>query len=384
MIQCGAPPFRPPDLPDSKPKPVEVPLKPLRRSSLPTLADVAREAGVSKMAASSALNAGHNSSRVSAETRERVMAAAQRLRYRPNANALALTSRRTNAIGFITTLMGRDPNAYFLEVFGGVIQGAMATQQTTAVFTLASWDEAPTRIPALCDGRVDGLIVLAPRLEDDGQAWLPEHTPMVSVHASGNWRVGGVNFETDDEAGAYEMVRQMFALGHRHILHVGGPAGFPSAERRVAGYLRAHADAGMTPPLDAVSRVPFTAEGGREAMRAWLQRHRGQPLPEAVFGGSDAIAIGCMEALVSHGLNIPRDISVVGFDHTLLARTLQMAAVRQPLHEMGHQAVEVLVQLIEASRRDEAYAGPSNIVLLPETVAGRTLAEPRREPLLVS
>ncbi|MDR7267424.1 DNA-binding LacI/PurR family transcriptional regulator [Pelomonas saccharophila] len=371
-------------MPDSKPKPAEAPAKILRRSSLPTLADVAREAGVSKMAASSALNGGQNSARVSAETRERVLAAAQRLQYRPNANALALTSRRTNAIGFITTLMGKDPNAYFLEVFGGVIQGAMATQQTTAVFTLSSWDEAPTRIPALCDGRVDGLIVLAPRLEDDGQAWLPQHTPMVSVHASGSWRAGGVNFETDDEAGAYEMVRQMFALGHRRILHVGGPAGYPSADSRANGYLRAHADAGVALPPDHVLRVPFTTEGGREAMQAWLQRHRGQPLPEAVFGGSDAIAIGCMEALVARGLNVPRDISVVGFDHTLLARTLQMAAVRQPLHEMGHQAVEVLVQLIEASRRDEAYAGPSNIVLLPETVAGRTLTEARQAPLLIS
>ncbi|MFG6488466.1 LacI family DNA-binding transcriptional regulator [Roseateles sp. BYS78W] len=368
---------------DSTPKPAEAPPKIPRRSSLPTLADVAREAGVSKMAASSALNGGQNSARVSAETRERVMAAAERLRYRPNANARALTYRRTNAIGFVTTLMGREPNAYFLEVFGGVIEGAMATGQTTAVFTLGSWDEAPTRIPALCDGRVDGLVVLAPRLEDDGESWLPEHTPMVSVHASGNWRAGGVNVESDEEAGAYDMVRQMFALGHRRILHVGGPEGFPGADRRIDGYMRAHADAGVTPPRDHVLRTSFTAEGGAQAMQAWLQRHRGRPLPDAVFGGSDAIAIGCMEALAVRGLNVPRDISVVGFDHTLLARTLHMAAVRQPLHEMGRRAVDVLVQLIEASRRDEAYVGPSNIVLLPETVPGRTLAEPRRTPLLI-
>lgn len=336
------------------------------------------------MAASSALNGGQNSARVSAETRERVMRAAERLRYRPNANARALAYKRTNAIGVVTTLMGREPNAYFLEVFGGIVEGAMAKQQTTAVFTLRNWDEAPTRIPALCDGRVDGLVVLAPRLEDDGQAWLPEHTPMVSVHASGDWRMGGVNFESDDEAGAYEMVRQMLALGHRRILHVGGPERYPGADRRVDGYLRAHADAGVTPPPDHVVRTAFTTEGGKAAMRAWLQQHRGQPLPQAVFGGSDGIAIGCLDVLWGAGLNIPGDISVVGFDHTLIARTLQMAAVRQPLHEMGHQAVEVLVDLIEAARRNEPYAGPSNIVLLPESVAGRTLCEPRRTPLLVS
>lgn len=349
----------------------------------PTLADVARAAGVSKMAASSALNGGQNSARVSAETRERVLAAAQRLRYRPNANARALTYRRTDAIGFITTLMYAEPNAYCMDVFSGVVLGAMAAGQTTAVFTLNNWDEAPARIPALCDGRVDGLVVLAPRLEDDGQAWLPAHTPMVSVHASGSWRLGGVNVESDDEAGAYRMVSHMLALGHRRILHVAGPTGFPSAERRAAGYLRAHADAGLAPPPDHLVRAPFTTEGGVEAMQAWLRRHHGEPLPEAVFGGSDAIAIGCMHTLTARGLRVPDDISVVGFDHTMPARTLQMAAVRQPLHEMGRQAVEVLLRLIESARSGEPYAGPSNLVLPAESINGRTLAAPRRTTLRV-
>jgi len=368
----------------SSPKPADPLLKARRPGGVPTLADVAREAGVSKMAASAALNGNQGSSRVSAETRERVMAAVARLRYRPNANARALTYRRTHAIGFVTNLMGKVPNPYCMEVFGGVVQGAVAAGQTAAVFSLGSWDEAPTCIHTLCDGRVDGLVVLAPRLEDDGQAWLPEHTPMVSVHASRDWRVGGVNVESDDEAGAYKMVRQMLALGHRRILHVGGPAGYPGADQRVDGYLKAHADAGVTPPADHVVRAAFSVEGGVEAMEAWLQRHRGQLLPEVVFGGTDDIAVGCMEVLVSRGLNIPRDISIAGFDHTLLARSLHMAAVRQPLHEMGQQAVEVLMQLIEATRQGEPYVGPSNIVLPSETVPGRTLTEPRRAALIVA
>lgn len=383
MLESRAPCLANLVLSDSTPTSAE-PLQKARRRSAPTLADVAREAGVSKMAASSALSGGSSSARVSPETRERVMAVAERLRYRPNANARALTYQRTNAIGFVTNLMGEEPNLYFLEVFGGVVQGAVAAQQTTSVFTLGDWDEAPTRIPAMCDGRVDGLIVLAPRLEDDGQSWLPEHTPMVSVHASRDWRAGGVNFESDDEAGAYEMVRQMLALGHRRILHVGGPAGFPGADRRVAGYLRAHAEAGVEPPIDHMVRTSFNAEGGSEAMRDWLQRHRGQPLPDAVFGGSDAIAVGCMETLLARGLSIPRDISVVGFDHTLLARTLHMAAVRQPLREMGQQAVGVLMQLIDGIRRGVPYGGPCNVVLPATAVPGRTLADPRRTPLLVA
>ena len=100
------------------------------------------------------------------------------------------------------------------------MQGAAGAGQTTSVFTLGNWDEAPARIPALGDGRVDGLILLAPLLQDDRSAWLPSHTPLVSVHADSPV-AGVVNIESDNEAGACAMVRQLLAMGHRRILHVG-------------------------------------------------------------------------------------------------------------------------------------------------------------------
>jgi DNA-binding LacI/PurR family transcriptional regulator len=320
---------------------------------------------------------------VSAETCERVLAAAQRLGFRPNATARALANQRTNAIGFVADFLGEEPNLYFLEVFSGVIQGATAAGQTTAVFTLNDWDEAPVRIPALCDGRVDGLILLGPRLQDDGSAWLPQRTPMVSVQADRPVS-GAVNVGSDDEAGAREMVRRLLAMGHRRILHVAGPPGLSGANLRLEGYLQAHAEAGVKPAAGHVVRAPLTIDGGREAMQEWLQRHRGGPLPEAVFGGNDAIAFGCIEALRSHGLRVPEDVSVVGYDHTLMARWVHMATVRQPLHEIGRRAVEVLVQRIEAQRRGEPYGGPFNVVLPTEIVPAATLAKPRRTRLTIA
>jgi DNA-binding LacI/PurR family transcriptional regulator len=366
-------------VPSSKPKPpAATPTKTRRRSDAPTLLDVAHAAGVSDMAASSALNGGRRgSARVSAATCERVLAAAQRLGYRPNATARALASQRTNAIGLVANFLGEEPNLYFLEVFSGVIQGATAAGQTTAVFTLNDWDEAPARIPALCDGRVDGLILLGPRLRDDGSAWLPQHMPLVSVQADRSVS-GAVNVESDDEAGAYKMVRQLLAIGHRRILHVAGPPGFSGANLRLEGYLRAHTEAGVKPAPGHVVHAPLTLEGGREAMQEWLLHHRGRPLPEAVFGCNDAIAFGCIETLRGRGLRVPEDVSVVGYDHTLMARWVHMATVRQPLHEIGRRATEVLVQRIEAFRRGEPYSGPFNIVLPTEIVPGATLAEPRR------
>ena len=336
------------------------------------------------MAASSALNGGRRgSARVSAETRDRVLAAAQRMGYQPNATARALANQRTNAIGLVTNFLGDEPNLYFLEVLSGVIQGAAVAGQTTAVFTLSDWDAAAARIPTFCDGRVDGLILLAPRLDDDGSTWLPRHTPAVSLHAE-RAASGVVNIESDNEAGAYEMVRALLANGHRRILHVGGPTVFRGANERVEGYLRAHSEAGVKPAADHVVRAPFSVEGGREAMQEWLHRHRGRALPDAVFGANDAIAFGCIEVLRARGLRVPDDVSVVGFDHTFMARSMNMATVRQPLHEMGRRAVEVLMERIEALRQDKQESGPLNIVLPTEIIRGATLAGPRKARMTIA
>jgi LacI family transcriptional regulator len=193
-----------------------------------------------------------------------------------------------------------------------------------------------------------------------------------------------VNVEADDEVGGFGIVSHMFERGYRRILCVGGPLHNNSADRRVAGFLRAHAENGVEVAVDHVIRTWFTVVDGRRVMENWLENHRGELLPEAIFCGSDDIAFGCMEALEARGLNVPRDISIAGFDHTLLARTLRMATVRQPLLEMGRQSVTVLMHLIEAQRRGEPYAGPRNIVLPVEFVPGRTLQDrPRESQLLI-
>jgi DNA-binding LacI/PurR family transcriptional regulator len=295
------------------------------------------------------LNGAKSGTRTSAETRARVVAAAERLHYRANATARALANGRANAIGIVAGHWKEDANLYFMEVFGGIIEVAAATQQTTAVFMLRDWDEARRRIPAFCDGRIDGLVLVAPCLRADASDWMPKHIPSVSLH-SDCAIAGVVNLEPDEEVGSFVAVSHMLAIGHRRILHIGGPAGMLGMERRLG-----------------VTVVPD-----------WLRRHAGDPLPGAVFCCNDTIAVGCIHALTMQGLRVPEDVSVVGFDDTWIARAAGLTTVRQPLHTLGRRAMEVLIEQIEARREGGRWQGSDNIVLPTELVQRTTLAAPRR------
>lgn len=357
--------------------------QPTRRRRAATLADVGREAGVSAMAASAVLNGVSTSTRISKETRERVLAAAEKLRYRPNRTARALVDRRMNTLGLVGILAGDEPNLYFLEVFDGIMQAAGMRGQNVTVFNVGNWVDARRLVPEYCDGRIDGLILLAPMIDAPASEWLPEHAPAVTVHS--NRAIPGVpGLQSDDEGGAFLAVSHLLSLGHRRILHVGGPEGSTGADLRQQGYERAFREAGITPPPDHVLRCPFTAEGGRTVLEAWLLQHRGQPLPEAIFAASDAIALGCMERLQARGYRIPEDIAIIGFDNTLFARAARLSTVAQPLGKLGRMAVEMLLALIDAEQTRQPGAEDREVVLGTELVERATLAGPRAAELLIA
>jgi LacI family transcriptional regulator len=327
------------------------------------------------MAASAVLNGARTSSRISGETRTRILAAAAKLGYRPNVAARALASRRMQTIGVASVIAHGELNYYFLEVFNGIVAAAASRDQNTTVFALHDWKGDAARLAGFCDGRIDGLILVGPTLAAEGVV-LPAHTPFVSIHA--NARLPGVvNVESDEEKGASEMVRLLLAKGHRRILHVAGPSGLIGAERRIAGYQRALARAGVALDPGLIVPADFSAPVAREALRRWLKENAGQLLPQAIFCASDDIAAGCMETLAQLGLRVPDDLSIAGFDDTLVARIVvpQLTSVRQPLRAMGARAVELLLARIEqgdgATRR-----GLKPVVFPVELVSRGSVAAP--------
>lgn len=333
-----------------------------------TLADVGRVAGVSAMAASAVLNGARTSSRISEETRERILAAATKLTYRPNAAARALANRRMNTLGVATVIDSNGLNHYVMQVLNGILEAAARHEQNTTIFSLHDWSRDTSRLHGFCDGRIDGLILVAPLLEPD-KTLLPTHTPFVSIHAN-SFLPKVVNVESDEEHGAQEMVRHLIAQGHRRIMHIAGPPGLIGAARRIQGYRSALADARI--PFESKLLVPgnYNQESGREAMHGWLRKNAGAPLPHAVFCANDASAIGCLEALAEVGLRVPDDISVAGFDDTLAACTTvpQLTTVRQPLRAMGAKAADLLMALIARQNGASAVLTDDPVVFPTEPV----------------
>lgn len=343
-----------------------------------TLADVGRAVGVSAMSASAVLNGSRTSTRISPETRNRILEEAARLRYRPNAAARALNRRQMSTLGLAAVVDSGELNAYFLEILNGVLEAAGRFNQNITVFTLHDWNLDAGRLADFCDGRIDGLILVAPVISETKTDIVPAHTPFVSLH-SNNPIPGVIDIETDEEAGAFEIVSHLISQGHRDILHLSGPEGMQGSKRRLAGYHRALNVAKLGKSAKIVE-AGFSADNGRNALRAWLGRNAGRNMPTALFCANDAVALGCMEILSQAGLRVPEDISIVGFDDTLSARTStpQLTTLRQPLRQMGARAVELLI------KPETAPQTTGELIIFPtQAIIRASSGRPPVKPVLV-
>ena len=319
----------------------------MRRENVPTLKSVAAEAEVSIMMASVVLNGARSSTRVSEQTRARILAAAARLGYRRNVAALGLSRRRMDTIGIAAVVDSSELNLYFLEVLNGILEGARDSGQNTTIFSLADWPKDEHRLLEFCDGRIDGMILIAPQLTPAVSASLSSLLPFVALHCNGTLP-GGYCLEVENEKGAFDIVQHLIAQGHRRILHLSGGEHIRDAQQRTSGYCNALQASGISIDTSLIVHGNFSVFAGKRYMQAFLNQYPATGLPTAIFCASDALAYGCMEALSLHGLRVPEDISVVGFDDTLLARMTNpsLTTVRQPFREMGRCAVTRLLSLL--------------------------------------
>ncbi|MGU3398986.1 LacI family DNA-binding transcriptional regulator [Brucellaceae bacterium D45D] len=308
-----------------------------------TIHDVARLAGVSIKTVSRVYNDEPN---VRDAIREKVREAGAQLRYRPNAAARNLVERRSHLIG----LFFENPSAsYVTELQMGALERLRGTRYRLLIFPVENRaDIRGALIETAHASGLDGILVTPPMSDD------PEILNELTASAMPFARVAGdVNVHPensvviDDETAAIDLMDYLLKLGHRRIAIVIGDATHRSAELRLAGYRRALETAGIAHNPDYEVQGGFSFASGLAAGKKLLALEN---RPTAIFASNDDMAAAVIQLAHDHGLSVPGDLTVVGFDDSAIASMIspQITTVRQPVFEMTRGAADMLLNQIES------------------------------------
>ncbi|HIG76115.1 MAG TPA: LacI family transcriptional regulator [Bacteroidetes bacterium] len=327
-----------------------------------TLKDVADAAGVSVATVSRALSV---PDRVATATRERIQAIAKELGYRPSRVAQRL--RTTDGVNHLIGVLIPDiQNPFFADIVRGV--EAVAHRAGYSVL-FHNVEEDPDRqraaLEALRTEHVDGVILPPVHgASEDIAALQADGLPVVCVDRRLVAEVDTV--VAANEEAAREAVALLLRGGHRRIGMIGGDAAISTSRERLAGYRRAHEDAGLEVDATLIAEADGRMEGGRAAAAALLSRG---DRPTALFTANNLMTLGALSAIHASGLRIPEDVAIVGYDDMPWAMALNppLTAVRQPGEEMGRIAADLLLARIEAPDR-----APTLTVLQPSLVVRRS------------
>ncbi|MGQ9657613.1 MAG: LacI family DNA-binding transcriptional regulator [Fimbriimonadales bacterium] len=312
----------------------------------PTLKQLAEEAGVSIGTASNILN--NKTALHSAETIERVLAAARRLGYRPNRIARSLAARRTHTIGIVMEPQHAvfTRNHYATAVLDGAVEALAPRNYHLKIITLNELDPR-TLWTQLDDGTVDGLLLIVPLIDSPLLAY-HQHTqlPCVVVGSTLPESLGFYCVDSANETMMRLLVEWLLEQGHRRIGFIKGPDNQWSAHQRLNAYLETMAAWGVEVHPDWIAPSNYEYSGGLAAAHQLLEV---QPCLTAIVGSNDLLALGALDACAQRGVRVPQDLSVVGFDDMPLAALAKppLTTVRNPIHDIGYTAADALLQQIE-------------------------------------
>ncbi|MFJ3692657.1 LacI family DNA-binding transcriptional regulator [Streptomyces sp. NPDC090052] len=328
-----------------------------------SIKDVAAGAEVSVATVSRVLN-GHPS--VRPDTRTRVMAAVEALGYRPNAVARSLRTQQTRTLGLVISDV---LNPYFTELARSVEDEARAHGYSVII---GNADEQPAlqdhHIRTLVDRRIDGLLVSptdggSPLMLDAVRAGVP----MVFVD---RW-IPGVDVpvvRADGREAVRDLVAHLYALGHRRLAIIAGPATTTTGSERVDAFREALREHGLPLPDARIGHGDFQAGSGhREATRLLALA---EP-PDVIFAADNLMALGAMDAIRAHGLRIPQDIALAAFDDIpwFVHTDPPITAIAQPTGELGRAAVRALIDRLDGRE-------PHSAILPARLVVRRSCGEP--------
>ncbi|MBS1180507.1 MAG: LacI family transcriptional regulator [Proteobacteria bacterium] len=323
-----------------------------------TIKDVAEAAGVSRAAVSKVLR---NAYGLSDDMRARVEAAMAALNYRPQTAARGLRGR-TYTLGVVLPDM-RNP--FFPDIIDGVISTLRSTSYEPLIGFRPSADATEQHaIDTLLDHKIDGFLMIAPRLEEAYLRSVATSVPTVMIGRHDR-DSGYDTVNNDDRTGARLAVEHLIAFGHRDIAYFGldiasvGPTN--STALRLEGYLATMAALGLADHCSVFEGTHFHGQHyDEEVARRILQSER---RPTAVFCWTDSVAITLMAEAAKLGIRVPEDLSVIGYDNTRLAALPQLSvtSVDQSGHLLGSEAMKLLIERIEGRQTDQHFVLPPRL-----------------------
>ncbi|MGP4039687.1 LacI family DNA-binding transcriptional regulator [Gracilibacillus sp. D59] len=303
-----------------------------------TIYDVAEKAGVSIATVSKVIN---NTGNMRDTTRQKVMKVMEELNYFPSVMASALTGKKTQTLGLLVPDIS---NPFFSEM-ARTIEDRAHERGLSVIMCSTDEDEEKEKkyLELLRRKQVDGFIIASSfhdkkLLENIKNSGIP--LVMLTQDAGS---LGVTSVSVDDFTGGFEATSHLLSLGHQNIVIIAEQR--LSSKMRIYGFREAYETHGYKYNDEMVLKTTASIENGKKCLEEILKK---KERPSAIFACNDLIAIGVIQGAREHDIDIPRDLSIVGFDNTILATTTvpSLTTVAQPINEMGKKVVDVIVSNI--------------------------------------
>jgi len=341
-----------------------------------TLEKIGKLAGVSRSTVSRVVNGQPD---VKADVRERVLKVVQDTGFVPNPAARSLAAQRSGILGFViprsvATFFG-DP--YFARLTQGLTQACNVRGYMLSLFLFHSKNDEELLLPRLSESSfLDGVIVQATTDDDPIIPQLQKgRLPFLVVGRLNTMPESLSYIDVDNVSGAYKAVEHLIKLGHERIAHITGSLDNSAGADRLTGYKKALAAHNLPIDENLIVNGDFTEEGGREAIPKLLPHH-----PDAIFTGSDTMAVGAIHALKNAGLQIPDDIAIVGFDDLppVHLADVPLTTIRQPILRFGISAIDVLSDIVEKGSEPPRQALYDTELIIRESCGAKLKVLPER------
>jgi LacI family transcriptional regulator len=328
-----------------------------------TLEEIAKATGFSVPTVSRALT--NPDYPLSAATRQRINDVAREMGYKPNLTARSLRTDQSHTIGIIVD----DILSPFAPRILRGIQDVLKQSSYLNLIINSDWypEVEQEAISTLLSRPVDGMIFVENAHLNDNDVLHQSRKPYVFVHRFIGAKVTN-SIVPDNDDGVVQAMQHLISLGHKRIGYINGPDGYPVARQRLEAYRQALADNQLEYDLTLVDKGDWEYEGGYRAANNILKAAAAY-LPTALFVANDVMALGAIDAIQEAGLNVPKDIAIVGYDNRDFASIVhpRITTVTIPAYEMGQLAAEFLLKQIRDGRQEMDEIKVKGRLLIRET-----------------